>query len=271
MYRQKKFYIFLSILLALFFTSKAFAALTLSSTVLTGDTATTVIGGTTTTSDLTLQTTSGVGATGADIHFLVGNNGATEAVTILNGGNVGIGTTTPSEAVHVVGNIKTSGTVLSDKSLQFPSYVGTAPAATAALACAGAGNVDNGSHSYRVAFITAEGETPTTASNSVTVTDSTVDGQISVTLPISADSRVTGRRIYRIEAGGPFRFFLADVLNNTDATYLDNLADASLDQSRLGVSSAQNFSSGGLWAGSTKFMWVDSTGQVPAFADGQDA
>jgi len=55
----------------------------------------TIIGGTTTTADLTLQTTSGVGATGADMHFLVGNNGATEAVTILNNGNVGIGTTGP--------------------------------------------------------------------------------------------------------------------------------------------------------------------------------
>src|SRR3990167_4043462 len=43
-----------------------------------------VIGGTTTTSDLNLKTTSGIGATGADMHFLVGNNGATEAMTILN-------------------------------------------------------------------------------------------------------------------------------------------------------------------------------------------
>ena len=55
-----------------------------------------LIGGSTTTSDLTLQTTSGVGATGADMHFLTGNNGATEAMTILNSGNVGIGTTSPT-------------------------------------------------------------------------------------------------------------------------------------------------------------------------------
>ncbi|KKQ86134.1 MAG: hypothetical protein UT09_C0039G0008, partial [Parcubacteria group bacterium GW2011_GWF2_38_8] len=52
-----------------------------------------VLGGSATTQDLTLQTTSGVGDTGADMHFLVGNNGATEAMTILNSGNVGIGTT----------------------------------------------------------------------------------------------------------------------------------------------------------------------------------
>lgn len=60
-----------------------------------------IIGGTGTTSDLTFQTTSGVGATGADMHFLVGNNGATEAMTILNSGLVGIGAVAPSEYLHV--------------------------------------------------------------------------------------------------------------------------------------------------------------------------
>lgn len=59
--------------------------------------ATKLVGSTSTTGDLTLQTTSGVGASGADMHFLVGNNGATEAMTILNNGNVGIGTTGPSQ------------------------------------------------------------------------------------------------------------------------------------------------------------------------------
>lgn len=65
-----------------------------------------IIGGTGTTSDLTLQTTSGVGTTGADIHFLVGNNGATEAMTILNNGNVGIGTTSPSYLLDVNGEAR---------------------------------------------------------------------------------------------------------------------------------------------------------------------
>src|SRR3990167_2288975 len=64
-----------------------------------------LIGNTTTTGDLTLQTTSGVGTTGADMHFLVGNNGATEAVTILNSGNVGIGTTGPEVKLDLNGSI----------------------------------------------------------------------------------------------------------------------------------------------------------------------
>jgi len=61
-----------------------------------------LIGGTGVTDDLTLQTTSGVGTTGADMHFLVGNAGATEAMTILNSGNVGIGTTGPGTKLEVV-------------------------------------------------------------------------------------------------------------------------------------------------------------------------
>ena len=59
-----------------------------------------LIGGTTTTSDLWLQTTNNTGATGADMHFLVGNNGGTEAMTILNDGKVGIGTS-PINLLHI--------------------------------------------------------------------------------------------------------------------------------------------------------------------------
>ena len=61
------------------------------------------LGGTAATSDLSLQTTSGIGAAGADMHFLVGNNGATEAMTILNSGNVGIGTTNPGHLLDLNG------------------------------------------------------------------------------------------------------------------------------------------------------------------------
>lgn len=50
-----------------------------------------VIGGTTTTSTLSLRSTSGVGTTGADIIFQTGNNGATEVMRVRNDGMVHIG------------------------------------------------------------------------------------------------------------------------------------------------------------------------------------
>jgi hypothetical protein len=55
-----------------------------------------IIGGTGTTQTLTYKTTTGVGASGADHIFQVGNNGAREAMRIQNDGNIGIGTTTPT-------------------------------------------------------------------------------------------------------------------------------------------------------------------------------
>lgn len=54
-----------------------------------------LIGGSGTTQTLTYKTTTGVGAAGADHIFQVGNNGATEAMRILNSGFVGVGTNKP--------------------------------------------------------------------------------------------------------------------------------------------------------------------------------
>lgn len=74
-----------------------------------------LIGGTGTTSTLTLQSTNGVGASGADIIFKVGNNGATEAARILNSGFTGFGISpthnvTVQQAVNVDGLRITSNT-----------------------------------------------------------------------------------------------------------------------------------------------------------------
>ncbi len=68
----------------------------------------TLIGSTSTTSGLTVKATSGVGTTGADIIFQVGNNGATEAMRILNSGNVGIGTNAPVAQLHLSSDVTSS-------------------------------------------------------------------------------------------------------------------------------------------------------------------
>lgn len=69
----------------------------------------TIIGGTATTDTLIYKTTTGAGATGARHIFQVGNNGATEAMTILNNGNLGINVVSPGEKLQVNGAIKTTG------------------------------------------------------------------------------------------------------------------------------------------------------------------
>lgn len=66
-----------------------------------------IAGGTGTTSPLTLKATTGVGTTGADIIFAVGNNGATEVMRVQNNGNVGIGGA-PSFRFHIKGTTSNS-------------------------------------------------------------------------------------------------------------------------------------------------------------------
>jgi hypothetical protein len=61
----------------------------------------TLIGGTATTDDMIFQTTAGVGASGADMIFKGGNNGATEFMRILNSGFIGIGTTAPARPLEI--------------------------------------------------------------------------------------------------------------------------------------------------------------------------
>ncbi len=107
-------------------------------------------------------------------------------------------------------------------------------ACTGALAGAGAGNVDDGTHSYKVTFVTAEGETdPNIKSNVVTVADKATDGKVDLTSiplgPTSGGPTVTDRKIYRTVAGdtGDWKL-LTTIADNTTTIYTDNTADGSL-------------------------------------------
>lgn len=105
----------------------------------------------------------------------------------------------------------------------------TAPGApVAALAGLGAGNVNSGTHSYKVTFVSASGETEAgTASN--VVTTAAGDGQVALSaIPVSTSALVTSRNIYRTEAGGAAYKLLTTIANNTATTFADNVADASL-------------------------------------------
>ncbi len=73
----------------------------------------TVIGGTAANNTLTLQgnsATSGNTLTNAAIQLKVGDSGAATAMTILNNGNIGIGTTSPTSKLDVSGDIYVSST-----------------------------------------------------------------------------------------------------------------------------------------------------------------
>lgn len=80
-------------------TATTAANLTGPATIATSVTTPKIIGGTSTTSTLILQTTTGVGTTGADIVFIGGNNGATEFARFLNSGSLGVGTSPNASAL----------------------------------------------------------------------------------------------------------------------------------------------------------------------------
>lgn len=108
--------------------------------------------------------------------------------------------------------------------------LGLPAACIGALAGVGAGNVENGAHSYKVTFVTASGETTGSAkSNVVTVVDKTTDGQVSLTGIAVGPTGTTSRKVYRTVTGDTGDYKLLTTLgNNTATTYTDNTADASL-------------------------------------------
>jgi hypothetical protein len=99
-----------------------------------------------------------------------------------------------------------------------------------------AGNVDAGTHKYKISYTNTGGET-TLGSESNTVTTDASNEQVQLSnIPVSSSTFVTGRKIYRTKAGGTTYHYLATISNNTTTTYTDNIADADLP----GVSDADN-------------------------------
>ena len=142
---------------------------------------------------------------------------------------LGLGSATPASRLHVAGKTATD-IITTDMGLDInpvapPGFI------TVGLAGAGPGLVDVGVHYYYVTYYTAFGETETSkniAPFGAFVTTTAGDGQVDITLPISTDPRVTGRRIYRADTGSYYvnTFMVADIADNTTASYLDNISDA---------------------------------------------
>ncbi len=108
-----------------------------------------------------------------------------------------------------------------------------------ALAGLGAGNIDNGTHCYAYQYVTLSGSTNLSISNvqtaSITVTDNTVNGQVSVTVPASADTRVTSVYVYRSLTGGDcngtesvLAFYWITAIASNGGSFTDNNSDATI-------------------------------------------
>jgi hypothetical protein len=126
------------------------------------------------------------------------------------------------------------GNLLIERREAEPSLVG----AGARLAGAGAGNVDNGAHSYLITFVTASGETTLDGQDlgllTVTVADKSANGQVTLSGLPKGSISVTSRRLWRTKANAdPNRlknYFLLDTISdNTTVGYTDNTADSGLD------------------------------------------
>jgi len=108
----------------------------------------------------------------------------------------------------------------------------TAPIAPTLTLSAG-GNVNDGLHWYFVTYTTAIGETNSGARTSITTGSG--NNTVTLTIPVSTDPRVTGRKIYRTKAGqtSDDQYFLVSIPNNTATSYVDTLPDTSLGANRL--------------------------------------
>ena len=113
-----------------------------------------------------------------------------------------------------------------------PSAVAAPTAApTTVLAGVGAGAITIGTHSYVYTWTTLHGETTASpAAAAVNVADPGTNGKISVTIPASGDTGITGAKLYRTIAGDTGSRKLAGTLTSATGggVLTDNLADAGL-------------------------------------------
>ena len=133
-----------------------------------------------------------------------------------------------------------------------------------------AGNL-NGLYYYSVNYYNALGETDTSGEQSISVTNK----QVSVTLPISPNTSVIGRRLYRTVANAfdpVIKYLVADIPNNTATSYVDNIIDGSLGVPvpRVNTTGGQLFNNAdrvGFASGGTTSFGLNSALQSTGYAN----
>lgn len=104
-------------------------------------------------------------------------------------------------------------------------------ACVAALAGAGAGNVENGNHSWKYTYVHSGGgeSAPAATSNVLNVVDKTTNGQVSLTGITVGPTGTTARKVYRTVTGDAGNYKLVGTISDNVTTVMtDNVADASL-------------------------------------------
>ncbi len=197
--------------------------------------------------------------TGATTNVDLGANNLTVNTNVLHvdstNDRVGIGTTTPAYKLDVYGTSTTDG-INSDVGLNFTQVAEPTNASLDLIE--EVGDLGEGEYHYLVSYTTEIGETR--AYNIGSITTESGKTKVRITIPVSSDPKVTGRKLYRSLSGGPFwtSYNLATIANNTDTTYDDNISDATLIVNGLG---------GGFWRTNTTNKMITVNDSVVMVAD----
>ncbi len=140
--------------------------------------------------------------------------------------------------INILGGISFYGDTFRINGLSPPITQATAVIASPAAP----GNMDNGDHSYIYTYIgSSDGETiPGPASATVTIVDNTVNGQATITVPLSTiDPGIAQAWIYRNFNGAGKYYFVSGVTPGVPFT--DNVDNGSLGQEAPDVNTSGNF------------------------------
>lgn len=110
------------------------------------------------------------------------------------------------------------------------------PAPAAPTVATGTAGVLTGAYTYKIAFVSADGETEG-GTTSATINPSSQKVELT-NIPLGATG-ITSRKIYRTIAGGAQHKLLATLSDNTTTVYSDNLADGTLGANALTASTAK--------------------------------
>lgn len=113
-------------------------------------------------------------------------------------------------------------TVLLGGPIAAPVVTGMAAAATSG------GNLTNGAYKYVVTYAFDGGETLQSAAVTMTSAGANKTGSLTG-IPVSADPRITRRKIYRTQVGGSTYSWVATLGDNTTTTYTDAAADTTIN------------------------------------------